>query len=203
MSFGGSVSAMIQSIRSNKMLLGHRYTYFDAKQDYLRVAKGLKISSRKATKEEIWAVKEKIRKQKKSERVKITIVLSFIFPLLIYGMHNFLESHPTGIPNHKIEADKEILERYQFYIEDGDYMISKGKWNNAIFQYTRASEIYPNEFDAQYRLALAYTYKCQYTKEDCLIGDSLVNILLIQSPKNAEVKGLKVSLDNAKLKTVL
>ena len=50
MSWGGSVAAMIQSLKANKMLLAHRYNYFDAKKDYLRETKGIKLSGRKATK---------------------------------------------------------------------------------------------------------------------------------------------------------
>ena len=54
---GGSALAMIQSIKANKMLLGKRYTYFDAKKDYIRGTNGLKFSGRKATKEELKQVK--------------------------------------------------------------------------------------------------------------------------------------------------
>ena len=68
--------------------------------------------------------------------------------------------------------------------------------HNAIFQYARASQIFPNEYDVQYRLALAYTYQCQYTNKECKHADSLVNRLLIHFPDKEKVKGLRGSLDN-------
>jgi hypothetical protein len=196
MSWGGSVAAMIQSLKNNKALLGKRYTYFDAKKDYLRATHGMKITYQKATKEELRFVREKIKKQKRLDRIRVIIVLSIICPLLIYGTYKITTSFDEEIKEQKIIRKKKDIEKYQFHINDGDYMISKGKWNNAIFQYTRASEIFPNEYDVQYRLTLAYTYKCQYTNEECTKSDSLVNRLLTYYPNDEKVKGLRVSLDD-------
>ena len=193
---GGSALAMIHSLKANKMLLGKRYTYFDAKKDYLRAVKGLKISDRKATKEELRQVKVKIRKQKRAERTRVIVVLCFIIPFLIYGTSLSIGLFAEEVTKDEVYVKEKDIKKYQFYIDDGDYMISKAEWNNAIFQYTRASEIFPKEYDVQHRLALAYTYKCQYTGEDCSKGDSLVTNLLNYFPDNEEIKGLRVSLDN-------
>lgn len=196
MGWGGSAMAMIQSIKNNKALLGKRYTYFDTKKEYLRAAKGLKISYQKATKEELRQVRVKIRKQKKAERVRVIIVLCIILPLIILGVNKSIGLFAEEVTKEEVVIKEKDIKKYQFHIDDGDYMISKGKWNNAIFQYTRASEIFPNEYDVQYRLALAYTYKCQHTNEGCERGDSLVNRLLTHFPDNKKVKGLRVSLDD-------
>lgn len=195
MGFGGSTAAMIQTLKSNKTLLGQRYTYFDARKDYSRAAKGLKIGDQKATPEQLKQIKAIIRSQKKKARIRGIIVLSVIIPILIFGLYLIFRSSDKEITQNQIAVRKVNLEKYQFYIDDGDYMISKEKWNNAIFQYTRASEILPNEYDVQYRLALAYTYKCKYTKEACEQSDSLVNRLLEYFPNNEDVKGLRGVLE--------
>lgn len=196
MSWGGSVAAMIQSLKANKALLGKRYTYFDAKKDYLRATKGMKITYQKATKEELRQVKEKIRKQKKTERRRVTIVLCLMAPLIIFGTIKATGLFTKDVTKEKVVIKKEDVKKYQYHIKEGDYRISKAEWNNAIFQYSRASEIFPKEYDVQYRLALAYTYKCQHTNEECAKGDSLVHTLLARYPDVEEVKGLRVSLDN-------
>ncbi|MGB0888579.1 MAG: hypothetical protein ACPGSL_10685 [Vicingaceae bacterium] len=196
MSWGGSVAAMIQSLKNNKALLGKRYTYFDAKKDYLIAYKGLEISNRRATPEQLKAIKALIRKQKKAERLRVTIALCIISPFIIFGTYKFIKSLDSEVAQHEVVVKKKNVDKYLFHIDDGDYMLSKGKWNNAIFQYTRASEIFPNEYDAQYRLALAYSYKCKYTGDACGRSDSLVNRLLEHFPDNEEVKTLRISLDN-------
>ncbi|MBL4668600.1 MAG: hypothetical protein JKY30_04995 [Flavobacteriales bacterium] len=196
MSFGGSALAMIQSLKANKLLLGKRYTYFDAKKEYLIAAKGLKISNQKATPEQIRNIKELIRKQKRVAGIRLTIALSIIFPLIIFGAYKFSGLFKNEMTHQQIVVKEKSIEKYKFHINDGDAMLNKGKWNNAIFQYTQASEILPNEYDAQYRLALAYTYKCKYTNNACGKSDSLVNRLLEHFPDNEKVQGLRVSLDN-------
>ena len=70
-------------------------------------------------------------------------------------------------------------------------MFEKRKWNNAIFQYSRALEVFPNEFDAQYRLAQSYTYKCQLENKSCFKADSLVDRLIKYFPENKKIQELK------------
>ena len=196
MSFGGSVLGMIQSLKANKALLGKRYTIYDARKDFSIAAKGLKISNQKATPEQIRNIKDVIRKQKRVADIRLTIALSIIFPLIIFGAYQFSTMLRSDVKHANMVVKNRSIEKYKFHINDGDKMISEGKWNNAIFQYTRASEIFPNEYDAQYRLALAYTYKCKYTNDACGKSDSLVNRLLEHFPDNEKVQGLRASLDD-------
>ena len=81
---GGSIAGMIASLKANKALLGRRRSYFEAKKDYLRAVKGMKITYKQATKEELNAVKIKIRNQQKIDRRKVLIVTSIIVPLVFF-----------------------------------------------------------------------------------------------------------------------
>ena len=43
-------------------------------------------------------------------------------------------------------------------------------------------KIYPDSYGAKFRLALAYSYKCERIKFDCDIGKTLVNQLIKDNP---------------------
>ena len=117
-------------------------------------------------------------------------------PLLIYGVAWTIGSFEDDANRKELYDKEKNVEKYQYYVSDGDNMIAKGKWHNAIFQYSKALEIFPNEYDVQYRLALGYSYKCQHKNKGCERADSLVSRLLTHFPDSEEVKDLRVSLNN-------
>ncbi len=82
-----------------------------------------------------------------------------------------------------IENKKE----FDYLIEEGDNWISKRNWNNSIYFYKKAIEIFPNEFEANYRLALAYYYNCKFENEDCKKGEILTIKLLEYASDNKEL----------------
>ena len=64
----------------------------------------------------------------------------------------------------------------------GDTWIEDEKWNPAIEMYKEALKLAPTNYDARYRLLLAYSYKCENMKFDCDIGQSLSDSLLNEYP---------------------
>ena len=137
MSFGGSVAAMIATLKNNRLMLGERYTYFDAKKNYLRATKGMKITYREATKEELQLVREKIKKQKKTDRIRVGVVLLFVTPIIVIGVYQAISLSKEKISINNQRIKKKDIKKYQFYINDGDLMIQQKKWNNAIFRLNR------------------------------------------------------------------
>lgn len=61
MSFGGSVAAMIATIRNNRAVLGKRRAYFKSKSDLLKASEKLKITHHKATEEELLLVRKRLK----------------------------------------------------------------------------------------------------------------------------------------------
>jgi len=188
---GGSIQAMINSLRDNKNLIRKRPSFAERRKEYLTSYSQLKISSKKATKEELMKVKRKIILQRKVARRKSIIVLSVVIPLIVIAIFYITDTNSSSINRTTTINNQKQIKKYNFHIADGDKMIHKKQWNNAIFQYTRAMEVFPKELDAQYRLALAYSYKCKYENESCNTADSLVNRLYNFYPNNKEIKELK------------
>ncbi|MCB0457967.1 MAG: hypothetical protein KDC91_09505, partial [Flavobacteriaceae bacterium] len=52
-------------------------------------------------------------------------------------------------------------------------------------------EIFPDEFDVQYRLALGLCYQCQYKFKGCEEGNSLIDKLLLTYPNKTELDSIK------------
>lgn len=80
-------------------------------------------------------------------------------------------------------------------INNGDQWLKKRKWHNAIFQYKKALEIFPTEYDINFRLASAYAYRCESKFENCFEAKELLNKLLSRDPENSKLLKLKKVLE--------
>ena len=76
MSFGGSVSAMISSLKNNSR--AKRKSYFDNKNNkYSNENEKKSVAYKKATPEQIAEIKNKLMKENKKERLKNIIFVIF------------------------------------------------------------------------------------------------------------------------------
>lgn len=116
-------------------------------------------------------------------------------PLACFGLYLAFHNFSFGFPEvKKISAEQIEInnqEKYLFFIDDGDKWLQKRNYYNAVFQYKKALQLYPSDFDANYRLALGYSYRCQYDFEDCGTGKELIDKLEKQFPNNKEIKEVK------------
>ena len=91
MSFGGSVHAMIISIRNNRNLLGKKRTYSLMKEHFLKefALKAYQSQNgyqgKKVTAEELRLIKRKIKHDLKKQRLKSNILV-ISFTVLILGI---------------------------------------------------------------------------------------------------------------------
>jgi len=197
----GSIQSMITSLRNNRNLLRKKSmfkrgrTFLSTRKEYYKTAKGKNIELKKASKEELQLIRNKIIKQRKVERI---ITLSIVIALFVAViMVVFYFSHKQNIEKIKeVEIEKENylhenINEYSYLIEEGDNWIDKKNWNNAIYRYKQAVELFPNEFEASYRLALTYSYSCIFENENCEIGETLTARLIKYYPDDPKLQELK------------
>lgn len=134
----------------------------------------------------------KVRSEARSYNLRFACFLMLTLPILIYGCY-FLFHNYTIVPYTEKEIP-DLTEKYYFFIEDGDRWLKNQKYHNAIFQYKMALSLFPSEFDAQYRLTLAYAYRCEYTFLDCDKGKTALMKLRKQYPNKSELIELKLIL---------
>src|SRR5690554_227695 len=197
----GSLNHMIITLRNNKNLLSKKRSYFKPsnyqtlKNEYYNTV-GNAFNIQKATPEQLHSIRQKIIENRKKEWRKLILLFSVLLPLICFGLYALFANFSFGFPKNEMEVNNEIVEdksaeKYLFYIEDGDRWVARKNYSNAIFQYQKALELHPNNFDATYRLALGYSYRCQYNFEDCDVGMRLISGLERQFPNNPEIQKVK------------
>lgn len=198
---GGSIQGMITSLRNNKNLLrkGNRFNRDDF---FLRTNKNDltanlgKIKDKEASPEVLKAIRLKAKKSSKQHKA-ISVLLSVAFMILaawsFYSFYKAWNAPPPGISQEEILAKKQ--KDYYYYIEDGDKWFGQRKWHNAAFQYRKAMLLFPQDYDANYRLALAYKASCKFDFEDCDKAEKVLQKLERASSKS-EILTLRKELDS-------
>ncbi len=207
----GSLQGMRSVLRNNRQLLRKTglfkkdTSFLSSRKEYLKAAKG-SVDFKTISKSELRALREKVIKNRKAESLKAWLItLVVLVPIIVYGFYisnKYSHRIKQKIQTEKLKNDKaqqilleqnqnKKLNRYSFIINDGDQWIEKKNWNNAIYRYKEAVELFPDEFEANYRLALAYSYHCQYKNKDCEIGKMLTIRLLKYFPEKVNLIELK------------
>jgi len=125
---GGSVLAMIQSLRNNKNLLRKRGLFnrersiYERKKEYYRAGK-TKLDFKTVSKEELLIIRKRIIKQRKLELLKNWIIVVSVGLLFAFGTYKTLSYFQKVKSNtevvEKIELKKNF-DNYYYFINDGD-----------------------------------------------------------------------------------
>jgi len=187
--FGSSsAKGMIDSLRNNRKLLRKKSrfkkdrTFLSLNENDLKGAKG-KPTFKAYSKEAIKNIKSKFKRRRKRENVFFAFLglLGLFFSILL---GTFLVKDVVQERNKSRQEQIQKNERvYLRYIEFGDRWFSQGKWKNAIFYYKQGVEVYPNDYEMNYRLLRAYCQFCKNDLEDCALAKELLDSLLIRFPE--------------------
>ncbi len=204
----GSLQAMRVVLKNNVMMLRERglflndRSYLYKKSEYLKAAKG-EYDFKTITKEELLTLRAKIIKNRKAENLRAWIIATIVVMGLAFLVYTLGRNYSFQVTQEPLE-DKEALYKqehekqlsdYHYYIGSGDEWIEKENWENAIYQYHKAVKIFPQTYEANYRLALAYSYNCAYWSKDCEIGKELTKKLMIFFPNEKNLDTLKNIFD--------
>jgi tetratricopeptide (TPR) repeat protein len=186
MGWGGSVSAMIASLRSNKELLNKKKPYFNKKAG-LTGSKNEFVDYEKATPEELNLIKRKLQVLKNQNRIKTLIVLIILSPFIFFvGKHMWLAIEEELPPN-----KGKITMQFYSEIKLGDEYFKKGQIDNAIIMYERADELVKRTYLASLRLAIAYSHQCLKRNEMC--SDANWNVKYLYSNHREDSTVLKIN----------
>ena len=201
---GGSMQGMRNSLNNNNKLLRKKRlfrkerSFFKLKREYLKAAGG-ELNFKTADKTQLIKIRKKILRQRRNENFLLITISLIVISIASYFISPKLYKQIDVNNNAKIKKDsidhKRKNDKYLFYISDGDNYLKKNQWHNAIFQYNKAAEIFPNDFDIKYRLGYAYTYRCQNEKKDCKKGAEYVKNLNVDFPDKNEIIELVTILE--------
>lgn len=193
MSWGGSVQAMITSLRNNKNLLPKRKSLYD--KDKLKnvnytISEGLNCDI-EATEEQLLEIRTRIQKRNKLKKIINSVIISVAVLIALYL--SYLNSQKQVIiQTPKVETETKTTEQvYLNYIKYGDTWLEDKKWKAAIHNFQKAVELAPNDYHSQYRLALAFAYHCANENSNCNEGNQLLNELISNFGSNSDIEYLK------------
>lgn len=196
---GGSAQGMANSLKMNRGQLRKRPKMFSRESHYtkLNAAYNEDVKDYNATGAIAYKRRRKTRinnaKKVKTERIlaiSVAISISAII-LWVFSSEPVQEDVFNDISLETTQlnyAEKEYLQ----FLTYGDSWLEDKKWKPAIIMYEKALEIYPNSFDAQYRLALAFSYSCVDLHINCFEGKELIEDL---KKSNPDRQGELIQLD--------
>lgn len=199
MSAGGSISHMVVTLRNNRNLRRKRsylnQPYYSKIRREYQIAAGGSLGSKRISKEEMSLIRKKVLNKRRKDKLKIQII-SIILSIAIisFGFYINNEAEKDRIirkANLRIEQIEINKSNYLSFIKTGDNYLKQQKWDYALVSYHRAFTLFPKRFDARYRLALAYAYRCQNKRVYCDKGKKVYNQLILEFPDNKELLKLE------------
>jgi len=193
--------SMIIRYRNNMNLLrttrfgksGNRFRR--AKKEYYRAASG-KLNFKKATPEQLHAIRQKIKKQKRNNALVFISLLVVILPLIAFGIYKMVSNANTynlrAFERHAV-LQKTNSEKLSAYISTGDYLFKLNDWAAAYYFYSQAQKIMPNSYDIEYRLALAKTSQCAHKRMGCVEAGERLEKLIEIFPDSADLYRLRIT----------
>ncbi|WP_167619632.1 tetratricopeptide repeat protein [Maribellus sediminis] len=189
MSFGGSVLAMIQSLRANAR---PKHSVYDSweKAENRRFGVNKKLWSKSVSPEELNRIKTKFRKKVEAEqrRSSLVVIISvvIIIPLIIFvGFNFFFNASQRNSENYQENKEEtvSVTEQINSLLNSGYEWLNKNHYKNARFQFNRVLEIQPENQSATYGLAATFVYECKIAKTNC---DKAEELLTAYSSKYGE-----------------
>ena len=164
---------MIHSLKYNASLLRRSRAFSKLRKEFYSVRTELKFIDKERSKSELKLLKDNIRKRARNERVRSYLVL-IILGCLLLGSSVLLVDKVFDIQKfwslnerlYQVEQ-KSINEKSRYFIDDGESWLDAREYHNAIFQFQKAIEIKPKEYEGHHLLLIARMRKCSELLEDC------------------------------------
>ena len=202
MSFGGSVLAMIQSLRANAR---PKHRVYDAleKAEERRFGVNKKLWSKSVSPEELARIKAKFKKKITTEQHRSTIITIFsviiLIPLILFTGFEFFfnagqkqeQARQTVLAEEKID-----LEQINYLLNSGYEWLNKKHYKNARFQFNRVLELQPENKTAKYGMAASYVYQCEIDSSGCDEAEKLLNAYIEDYGEDDSTDLLKEMLAN-------
>lgn len=206
MAGGGSILAMIQSLKFNKHHLKSKRMFNKEKSFMGLNTEDIHISHqplkfKKATEAELAALRSKVKQEEKQQRIYILIGVGMLVFLAVFLVFQY-SGHIKKVEAYEaeygtLEEQTQLKEQekrenaYNFYMDSGDVYLAKRKYHNAYFQYNLAHDIYFDDYYSFYKKTYALCLQCTMEQKDCNKAKELVDDMLVDYPANPEVLKLK------------
>jgi hypothetical protein len=163
---GGSILAMILSLKNNKAILPRRKSFKEIREIYNTSARNLPNLEKKSDPEFLNSLRIKlIRKRKKeiTRRIVIIIISIFLSILLVLGgfwIFTYIEVPKYDNSLKYTNFRKEKYEAYKMFVYYGDYHFGHKAYSKAIYNYELALAVSPFKTRTKFNLTMIYSFAC-------------------------------------------
>ena len=195
-----SSGSMNTVMKNNKALLKKKVSLFKSKKSYIEAKSAYDsltdefFDYKTATPELLEEIRHKFKLQRRKEN-RINALIAFVVLIVTSILMLYLFSNVFNKQENNAALDNpaaiKLQKKIEFYINDGDLWLNQGDFENAIFQYKKASKIDSNNFVIHYRICLGYSYLCRYEQKQCAIGKEELDKSIIKFPDKKELIELK------------
>ena len=179
MSYGGSVAAMLLSLRNNSALASKTKGVNRLKEQLNNASSPQRaLYQNEVDPQKLKRIQKEIIERFRAERRRNNLIIGSIFILLLAFLVGSVWSLLfVSAPHkemditlqHQIDQENEIAKtnRLNFFIEDGYKWLDKNNFTNAIYQFELAVNEFPNSHDAHIGLIKALLKQCEIEKVNC------------------------------------
>ncbi|PKQ61724.1 hypothetical protein BZG02_14975 [Labilibaculum filiforme] len=205
MSFGGSVQAMISSIKNNARPKNDRFRSHS--KDCIKRPSAIRtLEYKKVTESELKQIKNKIRVKalKENRKLKLLVllisipILGTIYCIAQYKIDDFQENHRIAAIKiqHEIDEIKQAKEnKILYFLEDGSSWLNKGHYKNAKTQFYNAYKIESDDYRINYANTKVYVLDCIENNVKCVTAERMVKGLKEKYGNKAEIVELELLLE--------
>ena len=166
------------------------------KQQFIKYAGSIE-DTKKLSQTERMQIRQKIKREQTKDTIATWLLLILLFICVGWGIIQLNPKIETSISSEEETKLEQYESKYLQLLRYGDAWIEDKKWNPAIEMYKQAVAMYPKAYEANYRLALAYSYKCKFQNFDCEQGAAISKYLYTLFPEKAKEQNIMDSIYNA------
>lgn len=204
MGFGGSVFAMIQSLRANARPKHKAFQNWTKTENRIYQT-NRKLFAKKVSPEKLAEIKENNKKeieieQNRSLIIKTATILVLIPLIVLVVFHFFFKTTQENYRPYQAEhvETESVTKQIKDLLNSGYEWLNKNHYKNARFQFKRVLEIHPNNKAAIYGLTASYVYECQIDKTNCDKAQQLIKSYVSKFEEDTSIKYLEDMLETQK-----
>ena len=165
---GGSILAMILSLKNNKAILPRRKSFREIREIYSSSTSNHKLFNKKSDPEFLKVLRGQLIKERKLEITKRILLICFsivvavaLFYIPFILISNFGQTvSQKSVESSTINKKNEKYKAYEMFVNYGDHHFEHKEYNEAILNYKSALELSTNKKQTYNKLAIIYYYAC-------------------------------------------
>jgi tetratricopeptide (TPR) repeat protein len=201
---GGSILGMIISLRNNKQLLRKKSKY-DKRRIFsgddpatLSHGKNTPLEFKHISGKELEEYRKKIRERNRINLRRRIIGTTLVLVLVGFGLFRLTVGIDRELVRFRREAEAATYEqnkfKYDLIVRDGDNYVLRAEWAEAIFAYKKALVIFPDMYEANFKLADAYMKSCMHDNMYCSEGKKHLDKIIALYPEEVKLLEIRATL---------